>query len=71
MNDTIANRLKSLRVEHEISQEKLAEELDIARTTVSHLENGNREPSLYVLMAYAEHFGVSTDWILFGKEYEG
>ena len=39
--------------------------------TVSHLENGNREPSLYVLMAYAEHFGVSTDWILFGKEYEG
>ena len=71
MNDTIANRLKSLRVEHEISQEKLAEELDIARTTVSHLENGNREPSLYMLMAYAEHFGVSTDWILFGKEYEG
>jgi transcriptional regulator with XRE-family HTH domain len=70
MSDTIANRLRTLRMEHEISQEKLAEELDIARTTVSHLENGNREPSLYVLMAYAEYFGVSTDWILFGKEYE-
>ena len=71
MTDTIGNRLKTLRAEHDLSQEKLAEELDIARTTVSHLENGNREPSLYMLMAYAEHFGVSTDWILFGKEYEG
>ena len=71
MTDTIGNRLKTLRAEHDLSQEKLAEELDISRTTVSHLENGNREPSLYMLMAYAEHFGVSTDWILFGKEYEG
>ena len=69
MSDTIANRLRTLRMEHEISQEKLAEELDIARTTVSHLENGNREPSLYVLMAYAEYFSVSVDWILYGKEY--
>ena len=71
MTDTIGNRLKTLRAEHDLSQEKLAEELDISRTMVSHLENGNRKPSLYMLMAYAEHFGVSTDWILFGKEYEG
>ena len=70
MTDKICDRMRTLRMEHEISQEKLAEELDIARTTVSHLENGNREPSLYVLMAYAEYFGVSTDWILFGRERE-
>ena len=70
MTDKICDRMRTLRMEREISQEKLAEELDIARTTVSHLENGNREPSLYVLMAYAEYFGVSTDWILFGRERE-
>ena len=70
MTDKICDRMRTLRMEHEISQEKLAEELDIARTTVSHLENGNREPSLYVLMAYAEYFSVSVDWILFGKEHE-
>ena len=70
MTDRICDRLRTLRMEHEISQEKLADELDIARTTVSHLENGNREPSLYVLMAYAGYFGVSTDWILFGRERE-
>lgn len=70
MTDKICDRMRTLRMEHEISQEKLAEELDIARTTVSHLENGNREPSLYVLMAYAEYFSVSVDWILYGKEHE-
>lgn len=40
MNDTIANRLKCLRSEHDMSQEKLAEELNVSRTTVLHVENG-------------------------------
>jgi DNA-binding XRE family transcriptional regulator len=57
-------------MEHEISQEKLAEELDVSRTTVCHVENGDRMPSLIVVMAYAEYFSVSVDWILYGKEYE-
>ena len=70
MNDTIANRLRCLRADHDMSQEKLAEGLDVSRTTVLHVENGDRMPSLFVVMAYAEYFSVSTDWILYGKEYE-
>jgi len=70
MNDTIANRLKSLRVEHEISQRKLAEKLGISNSTVARAESGRAIPDTYVVMKYAEHFCVSTDWILFGKEYE-
>jgi hypothetical protein len=27
-------------------------------------------PRVYTVMAYAEYFGVSADWILFGKEHE-
>ena len=69
MNDTIANRLRCLRADHDMSQEKLAEELDVSRTTVLHVENGDRMPSLFVVMAYAEYFSVSVDWILYGKEY--
>jgi len=70
MNDTIANRLKSLRVEHEISQRKLAEELGVSNSTVARAESGRAIPDTYVVMKYAEHFCVSTDWILFGREYE-
>lgn len=70
MNDTIANRLKSLRVEHEISQRKLAEELGISNSTVSRIEKDESLPDTKTLIAYTEHFCVSADWILFGKEYE-
>ena len=69
MTDTIANRLKSLRVEHEISQRQLAEEMKVSNSTIARAEKGESLPDTYTLMVYAEHFGVSTDWILFGKEY--
>lgn len=71
MNDTIAGRLRTLRMEHEISQRQLAEELKVSNSTVARAEKGESLPDTYTLMVYAEHFGVSTDWILFGKEYEG
>ena len=70
MNDTIGNRLRILRMEHEISQRKLAEELGISNSTVARAESGGSIPDTYIVMKYAEHFCVSTDWILFGKEYE-
>ena len=70
MNDTIAGRLRILRMEHEISQRKLAEKLGISNSTVARAESGRAIPDTYVIMKYAEHFCVSTDWILFGREYE-
>ena len=71
MTDRICDRLRTLRMEHEISQRQLAEELKVSNSTVSRAEKGESLPDTYTLMVYAEHFGVSTDWILFGKEYEG
>ncbi len=71
MNDTIANRLKSLRVEHEISQRKLAEELELSNSTVARTEKGESIPDTYVVMKYAEYFSVTTDWILFGGKADG
>ena len=70
MNDTIAGRLRTLRMEHEISQRELAEAMEVSNSTISRIEKGAM-PDVETLIKYAEHFGVSTDWILFGKEYEG
>ena len=68
MTDTMGNRLKALRVEHEISQRELAEAMEVSNSTISRIEKGAM-PDVETLIKYAEHFGVSTDWILFGKEY--
>lgn len=70
MNDTIGNRLKSLRVEHDLSQRQLANEMGVSNATISRIEMGERRPDTKTLITYSEYFGVSTDWILFGKEYE-
>ena len=37
---------------------------------VSAFETGKRELSMGALMAYADYFGASTDWILNGKSDE-
>ena len=69
MTDTIANRLKSLRVEHDMSQRELAEYMEVSNSTISRIEKGAM-PDVETLIKYSENFGVSTDWILFGKEHE-
>ena len=70
MGDTIGNRMLTLRVEHNITRVTLAKELDLTPNTIYRIEIKGDTPRVYTVMAYAEYFGVSTDWILFGKEYE-
>ena len=70
MNDTIGNRMLTLRVEHEITRVTLAKELGLTTNTIYRIEIKGDAPHIYTVMAYAEYFGVSTDWILFGKKHE-
>lgn len=69
MADTIGNRMLALRIEHNITRVTLAKELDLAPNTIYRIEIKGDTPHIYTVMAYAEYFGVSADWILFGKEY--
>jgi transcriptional regulator with XRE-family HTH domain len=66
----IGMRLYDLRIEHDLSIRELSLELLCTASAISTWENGKFIPSTPMVMKYSEHFGVSTDWILFGKEYE-
>ncbi len=59
-------RLKELRTERKISQVRLAIELDINQNSVSRYENGEREADYKTLLAIADYFQVSLDY-LFGR----
>ena len=63
MTNMFAERLKELRLEKEIPQERLAEELGVGNGTISLWETGKREPKLSNLMIIAEYFGVSIDYL--------
>lgn len=53
-----------------MSQEALAEKINISTTHMSHIETGNTKMSLPVLAAIAVALNVSTDSILFEEKCE-
>ncbi len=65
---TIAERILKLRKEAGLSQEAFAEKLGVSRQSVSKWESGNVMPDLDKVVAMCELFGVSTDYLLTGKE---
>ncbi|MDE5932530.1 MAG: helix-turn-helix domain-containing protein [Lachnospiraceae bacterium] len=57
-------RLTELRKENGLSQEKLAELLNISRQAVSKWETGASNPDINNIIQLGKLYGVSTDYIL-------
>lgn len=57
-------RLKELRTAHNLSQKQLADVLGTTARAISFYENGLREPNIAALIALADYFGVSVDYLL-------
>ena len=55
---------KQLRKEKNISQAKLAKELQVSNACIAMIETGKNEPTANTLMRYADYFQVSTDYLL-------
>lgn len=57
-------RLKSLRLQANLTQKQLAERLGVTKSVVSYYELQERSPSPEVLVRLAAIFHVSTDYLL-------
>lgn len=57
-------RLKSLRLEKNLTQKQLASQMGVAVSTISSYELGTNNPPYDMLLLYANIFHVSTDYIL-------
>lgn len=57
-------RLKKLRKERKISQLKLAIDLNMNQNTISRYENMERQADYETLIAFADYFDVSVDYLL-------
>jgi transcriptional regulator with XRE-family HTH domain len=65
ISNILANRIKMLRLEKELSQVGLAEALKTKATEVSRYENGKVTPNIDKLIRLSEIFDVCTDFLLF------
>ena len=57
-------RLRAIRKMRGISQLKLALDLNTSQNTISRYETGEREPGIKELIALADYFNVSVDYLL-------
>lgn len=63
-NEALAEKIKALRTAKNMSRSQMANELGVKPTIMWYYETGERVPSLDVLIAIANKFNVSVDWLL-------
>ncbi|MCD7724610.1 MAG: helix-turn-helix domain-containing protein [Clostridiales bacterium] len=61
----IGQRIRKFRKAYHLSQEQLAEKVQISVTHMSHIETGNTKLSLQVLVDIANALSVQTDELLY------
>lgn len=61
----IGQRIRKYRKAYNLSQEQLADKVDISTTHMSHVETGNTKLSLAVLVKIANVLSIQTDALLF------
>ena len=61
---TMGDRIREARKHEGLTQERLAELLDISVESVSHIERGSRVPSMKVFIKLIEVLNVSADYLL-------
>lgn len=63
MNNYFASNLKYLREKKRLSQQELAEELEVPQPTLACWENGIRTPKISQVQVIADYFNVGMDII--------
>jgi putative transcriptional regulator len=54
----LINRVEEIRKQRGITQEELAEALEVSRQTISAIENGRYNPSIILAFKIARYFGM-------------
>lgn len=67
-NNILAERLHLLRTQANISQKILAEGIGVSYHSISKIENKQRAASIEVIIAIAEYFNVSLDYLTGRKD---
>ena len=61
-------RIKRLRTGRELTQEQIAEKINVSRTYIVKIENGLQIGPIEIAIELAMFFDVSMDFLLLGKE---
>jgi len=63
MSEYISNQVNKLRADKSVTQEELAEKVDVSRQTIIAIEKGNYTPSVLLAIKLAAFFNVPVEKI--------
>lgn len=69
-DNSLAMRLKMLRLDAGLSQEEFAAKVGISRSCVANYETGKRRPDIETIRRIAEVYGIMTDVLIGSDSYE-
>lgn len=64
----IGHRIRTFRLQNNLTQAQLAEVLDVSTNFISEVETGKKNISIDTLCLLCEHYHLSADYLLMGKE---
>lgn len=62
------NRLEEIRRQHKVTQEELANSLEVSRQTIGSLEKGRYNPSIILAFKIARYFNMQIEEIFIYEE---
>lgn len=65
--DTIGKRFAEIVEKSGLSQEQVAAKLNLTQSYISRLASGNKKPSDRTIFDICREFGVSEEWLRFGR----
>ena len=66
----LKNRIEEIRKERGIRQEEFAKSMDVSRQTISSLENGRYNPSIFLAYKIAKFFNMTIEEVFIFEEEE-
>ena len=72
MEIKIGEVLKGLRKDRKLTQQQIADEVNISQRAYAHYEKGDREPNIETMIRLADYYKVSLDYLTgrYGRECE-
>lgn len=67
---TVGERIRQLREARKVAQADLAHAVGVRTNRISEIELGKGDPRLQTIARIAEFFGVTLDYLVFGREKE-
>lgn len=65
--DSFGKRFKEERLKKRLTQEQLANEFHLKKSSISRYEHDKQMPEIQLLQKFSDFFGVSTDFLLNGS----